>query len=264
MRIFCNERCYLPAGNAAGALEHELHVPLVFAGAAKIKEDLRVACLRVFDLAQGFRELPLSGKRLIIGRDSGTADLIFDDPAISRTHAMLFPDNNSWIIKDLKSASGTFVNQNCIEIAALENGDNIRVGNTAMEFFRDLEGEKKDHTCITLSGIAERFRCLPPGIGLNCRVLQLEAEKVFRPGDTVQIGEGGIKIPNPLGENWVNAVVELEFLWPGGQRRLILGEVLQNHHGKLCIKLHNLSKERYEYLMTRVRRGSWIPIFKPS
>ena len=44
----------------------------------------------------------------LVGRDS--PDLPLTDNTISRRHAQLIKKNNTWVIKDLNSANGTYVN----------------------------------------------------------------------------------------------------------------------------------------------------------
>src|SRR6185436_10953846 len=53
----------------------------------------------------------------------------------SRRHCEILPDNGNWIIKDLGSANGTYVNGARVENKyTLKLGDQIRVGRTLMVF----------------------------------------------------------------------------------------------------------------------------------
>jgi uncharacterized protein len=61
-------------------------------------------------------------------------DLVVDDPAISRLHAMMFHDQNGAGVLDLVSKNGTFVNGEEVESKNLQNGDLIEVGGTKMVF----------------------------------------------------------------------------------------------------------------------------------
>lgn len=68
-----------------------------------------------------------------IGRSSEALPLI--DQTISRRHAELTPDDGKWLIRDLRSANGTFVNGvRVTEPTPLRVGDQIRVGSTLIQF----------------------------------------------------------------------------------------------------------------------------------
>lgn len=70
-----------------------------------------------------------------IGRS--TESLPLTDTTISRRHAELTPDDGNWILNDLKSANGTFVNGIRIEKqTVLKPGDQIRTGATLFVFGR--------------------------------------------------------------------------------------------------------------------------------
>ncbi len=62
------------------------------------------------------------------------SDLVLDDPAISRLHAMIFYDQTGVGILDLVSRNGTYVNGQEIESRTLQNGDLIEIGATKIVF----------------------------------------------------------------------------------------------------------------------------------
>ena len=81
---------------------------------------------------------PLSGhelvveSQLVLGR--GDADIVIDDPEISRRHALMSTRDGAIEIEDLGSLNGTWVNEHRIESAVrLAPGDVIRLGQTTME-----------------------------------------------------------------------------------------------------------------------------------
>jgi sigma-B regulation protein RsbU (phosphoserine phosphatase) len=51
---------------------------------------------------------PLRGKEMVIGRSSA-ADIVIHDEFLSRRHARLFVDGGQWMVEDLGSRNGTFV-----------------------------------------------------------------------------------------------------------------------------------------------------------
>ena len=58
----------------------------------------------------------------VLGRQSEQCPL--SDRTVSRQHVELHPDNGSWVLHDLKSANGTYVNS--LKVAARRPGDGVR------------------------------------------------------------------------------------------------------------------------------------------
>lgn len=225
-----------------------------------------VAYLSVFDDSGEVREIHLPGKRLIVGRDPDYADFVIDDPAVSRMHLMILQTDGGYQVKDMESTGGTLLNKKKIKQSILQDGDSIQLGGTVMEFHRnDADStDLPDDACSnTISGIASRFRPLPAGMGLNCRLLHTPPFKIFSPGDTILIGSGGIRFTNFLGDEPEDVVLELELVWPDGRKKNFLGEILQYYRGQMCVKLHAISRADYERLLGNVKRGSWIPASRP-
>jgi ketosteroid isomerase-like protein len=77
---------------------------------------------------------------LVIGREAQLVDIAIVDPAVSRRHARLMRQGNNYVIEDLKSSNGTFVNAKRISDAVvLTKGDVIELGKVARLSFGDLE-----------------------------------------------------------------------------------------------------------------------------
>lgn len=80
---------------------------------------------------------PLMGAITILGRDD-VADIILDDPGISRRHSELrvTTDGPRFVttIRDLGSTNGTYVNGERITSEHLQDGDRITVGRTSITF----------------------------------------------------------------------------------------------------------------------------------
>lgn len=80
---------------------------------------------------------PLMGALTIVGRDD-FADIILDDPGISRRHSEIrvTTDGPHLVssIRDLDSTNGTFVNGERISGTRLQDGDRITVGRTNLTF----------------------------------------------------------------------------------------------------------------------------------
>jgi len=69
-----------------------------------------------------------------IGSFKRLPDLVLDDPAISRLHAMMFHDGNGAGILDLVSKNGTYVNGEEVESKTLQDGDLVEVGGSKFVF----------------------------------------------------------------------------------------------------------------------------------
>lgn len=77
----------------------------------------------------------------IIGRSSDQIHL--SDNSSSRRHARIRPDNGQWILEDLNSSNGTFLNgQRVVSPTVLKHGDQIKVGSTLLVFSgqEEIEG----------------------------------------------------------------------------------------------------------------------------
>lgn len=72
-----------------------------------------------------------------IGRHPDS-DLFLDDVTVSRRHAEVRRRDGRFTLRDVGSLNGTYVNSERVEEAALENGDEVRIGKYVIIF---LEGE---------------------------------------------------------------------------------------------------------------------------
>ena len=77
---------------------------------------------------------PLSGAPMRIGRESAR-DIVVPDINASRTHAEIHQEpSGTWIVADLGSTNGTFLNGRQIKSAPLRPGDIIVIGTTELVF----------------------------------------------------------------------------------------------------------------------------------
>ena len=73
-------------------------------------------------------------ERTTIGR-SPDNDIFLDDVTVSRKHAVLAQNGNQFLIEDLGSLNGTFVNRRRIESPTrLESGDEVQIGKYRLSF----------------------------------------------------------------------------------------------------------------------------------
>jgi signal transduction histidine kinase len=81
--------------------------------------------------------------RPTIGRDA-TSTIRLHDGEISRHHAEIRKTSNGYIVYDLQSSNGTYVNGERIQYAMVRTGDRVRCGQTEMIFTSDATPTKPD------------------------------------------------------------------------------------------------------------------------
>jgi pSer/pThr/pTyr-binding forkhead associated (FHA) protein len=77
-----------------------------------------------------------------VGRDPGN-DIILRDPKVSRHHAEIVFERGFFVLHDLASANGTYVNGKRIRVAPLTHGARLRMGNTYGRFSEELPTESE-------------------------------------------------------------------------------------------------------------------------
>ncbi len=79
---------------------------------------------------------------IIVGRDEG-ADVVIDNPSVSRRHAEIRLDESGWVVEDLGSSNGTyFKGQKIAAPQSIGLGDEIGFGKFSIVFGKALgEGE---------------------------------------------------------------------------------------------------------------------------
>ena len=83
------------------------------------------------------REVFLLGtKTTTLGRHSGN-DCVINGPYTSRRHATIEFVRGNYVIHDLQSTSGTFINKKRIDSQVLTNGDIITLGKSPVIFMYD-------------------------------------------------------------------------------------------------------------------------------
>ena len=102
--------------------------------------------LNAFLIVNGSEIFPLSGKVVNIGRNSEN-DLVILDLRVSRFHAQLRTIRDRYVIFDLDSTGGTFVNDKRITQSTLHPGDVITLAGMPLIYGQDfspLSGETQD------------------------------------------------------------------------------------------------------------------------
>jgi predicted component of type VI protein secretion system len=76
--------------------------------------------------------IDVQGDRALVGRDPG-ADIIVNDPSVSRRHAIVERRPEGWAVFDQRSANGTWLDNVRIEQALLQPGQQLRLGAVSFE-----------------------------------------------------------------------------------------------------------------------------------
>jgi pSer/pThr/pTyr-binding forkhead associated (FHA) protein len=110
-------------------------------GNEKANEDTMAKLTLQFD-SQVLNECAI-GLMATIGRLPDNT-LVIDNPAVSSHHACVFRDGNHYVVEDLESTNGTFVNEQRVTRQVLRNGDVLLVGKHKLVFDEVGGGEPAD------------------------------------------------------------------------------------------------------------------------
>ncbi len=121
--------------------------PTLVAGAAVLKGDETVkldesspasarptACLIAVSGRDQGRQFEIDKDDVLVGRHPTLADFVMDDPTISAQHARIRYEDGHFVLVDLDSTNGTYVNRQRIRTQALLNQDRVRLGAVEMIF----------------------------------------------------------------------------------------------------------------------------------
>ncbi|HEX5887565.1 MAG TPA: sigma 54-interacting transcriptional regulator [Pyrinomonadaceae bacterium] len=93
----------------------------------------------------------LTEEPLIIGRETA-ANLCLADASVSRRHSKIEKKDEGFVITDLESLNGTFINDVPIRSRVLEHGDRVRVGDSQFVFLTH-EGEASKSSEVTIDEV---------------------------------------------------------------------------------------------------------------
>lgn len=110
---------------------------VMFAGAGvpgqQPAQPQQASCARLIDTAAN-RAIDLASARVTLGRESRN-DITIPDINVSRTHAEIsLGPQGAWVITDLGSTNGTYVNGRAVASQPLNEGDHIAMGSTNFVF----------------------------------------------------------------------------------------------------------------------------------
>jgi diguanylate cyclase (GGDEF)-like protein len=90
------------------------------------------------------RQYALKGSNASIGRDSSN-DIVVDNDSASRRHARLTVEAGQRLITDLQSTNGSYVNNKPILTHFLQNGDQVKIGDTIFKYIIGSDVESAYH-----------------------------------------------------------------------------------------------------------------------
>ncbi len=207
-------------------------------------------------------DLPPTGS-VTIGR-SPHADVHLPHHSVSRIHATITRHDDQYILEDANSSYGTTVNGTKIDTHVLHHGDSTQITLYVLQF--------RTHAALPGAAAAaaqakwllrSEFCQLPSSMRLRYRTLKVAPQQVFRPGDTLKIGRGGLLIPTfePPPDN---VSLELRLFWPNNQNKRYLGEIVGVIKGEvnewLCVKLHSVPKETHRVIVAAAQHSEWIDV----
>ncbi len=84
---------------------------------------------------------------VVLGRESDQVPL--SDRTVSRHHAEMHPENGGWVLRDLRSANGTYVNSIRVrQPVRLKHGDQIKIGATLLVYTGDQSLPQTDRVSV--------------------------------------------------------------------------------------------------------------------
>ena len=128
----------------------------------KDKQQLAIEAIQMigaFLIVNGKRHITLDKPIISIGRQMQN-DIVLDEPSVSRQHAQIRWRFGRFILNDLGSSSGTFVNREQIQEVVLQAGDVILLGNAALIYGEDVfdENIQKSPRTSSNDGLTQELR----------------------------------------------------------------------------------------------------------
>jgi FHA domain-containing protein/zinc ribbon protein len=86
-----------------------------------------------------------AGSRFLLDKDVTTAgrhpssDIFLNDITVSRRHAEILREGERFVMKDVGSLNGSYVNRQRVDVAELSSGDELQIGKFKLVFFTPKE-----------------------------------------------------------------------------------------------------------------------------
>ena len=118
-----------------------------------------------------------------IGREEHNS-LILSSIEVSRFHAEIKWEDGEYVVRDLNSANGTFVNGEQITCYALQDGDTVQIGNNSITYKAIIHGATS-RLAVTAASPAETMKIIA---GKITNQLQAQAKQSSFSGDIESVG----------------------------------------------------------------------------
>ena len=116
------------------------------------------ACLVVIYGSELGKRISLSTEDVECGRSMATG-IPLDDDAVSRRHARFAWTGNAFIVSDLGSTNGTYVNDLTVRERTLQDGDQVKIGHTIFKFICggniELSYHEEIYRLMTCDGLTQ-------------------------------------------------------------------------------------------------------------
>ena len=137
-----------------------------------------------------FKRYPL-GSMVTIGRLPDNT-VVIDNPAVSSHHACVFPEGEAFVVEDLQSTNGTFVNSTRVVRETLHHGDVVLIGQHRLVFDERAGTEMTSREPESASQSETLYLNGQENPRLLAVVLNAEARANSAPGPAAPIGKLGI------------------------------------------------------------------------
>ncbi len=93
---------------------------------------------------------PNAGSRFLLDEPVTTAgrhpdcDIFLDDVTVSRRHASFERDGEQFVVRDVGSLNGTYLNRERIDEATLSSGDEVQIGKFRLVFLTSPRSERAE------------------------------------------------------------------------------------------------------------------------
>lgn len=160
------------------------------------------------------RRVEVSGRSYLIGRDT-SADLVLYDIEVSRRHARLIAQSDGYVIEDMGSTNGTYVDgQRLTSVLSLSSGASIRLGENLSLGFSIVDHDEADTDPVSAKPAASAAE--PPPLAESQPQAPVSPEPLAPAAEPEAVQspprEAGRRRPALLNDPWVMGCGILFFL----------------------------------------------------
>jgi pSer/pThr/pTyr-binding forkhead associated (FHA) protein len=150
------------------------------------------------------QELLLAGGTVTVGRQPDNVFRI-DNPAVSGHHARIYAEGDQYVIEDVESFNGTYVNGQRITKAVLRHGDNATIGKHTIEFRDEVRPVAMPYGAVT--GVVGAQLPKPPQLDPTMVLDTAKAKEMLTQAAAAASSAGSVvvrRIGSPLSQSPVN------------------------------------------------------------